>query len=449
MGTNRKRFPRKPRRRNQASGVAEALAFVHALQNIVPAPQTSETCQFRQVSRQSYFHILPKIIEMKVPLIDLSGHHQSLRPKLLEAVARVIDSQQFVLGSEVCSLEEEIASYSTTNFAVGCASGSDALLLALMALNIKAGDEVITTPFTFFATGSAITRLGARPQFVDIDPRTYNINPALVEAAITERTRAILPVHIYGQCADMDALLEIAARHDLPVVEDAAQAIGATDRGRRAGAMGLLGCFSFYPTKNLGAAGDGGMVVTSDESLATRVRKLRVHVGLTEYQHDEVGINSRLDAMQAAILRVKLKYLDEWSEARRNKAAFYDELLEEGERAGRFVRPFVRPEARHIFHQYVIRVPGYRDELIRHLSQHGVGNKIYYPVPLHMQQCFAYLNYKQGEFPESERASLETVALPCFPEITEQEQCYVAEILSQFVGEGEDKATRKSGLAGS
>ncbi|MEP6719181.1 MAG: DegT/DnrJ/EryC1/StrS family aminotransferase [bacterium] len=373
---------------------------------------------------------------MKVPLIDLSGQHESLRPNLLDAVARVIDSQQFVLGSEVALLEEEIASYSATNFAIGCASGSDALLLALMALDIKAGDEVITTPFTFFATGSAITRLGARPQFVDIDPRTYNIDPKLVESAITERTRAILPVHMYGQCADMDPLLEISARQNLPVVEDAAQAIGATDRGRRAGSMGRLGCFSFYPTKNLGGAGDGGMVVTNDETLATRVRKLRVHGGATEYQHDEVGINSRLDAMQAAILRVKLKNLDEWSEARRSKATLYDELLGEAHHSSKFGLPFVRPEARHIFHQYVIRAPGYRDELIQHLSQNGVGNKIYYPVPLHLQQCFAYLNYKPGEFPEAERASLETVALPCFPELTAQQQSYVAEVLSRFVVAG-------------
>ncbi len=369
---------------------------------------------------------------MKVPLLDLSGQHQALRPNLLDAVARVIDSQQFVLGSEVAALEEEIANYSNTSFAIGCASGSDALLLALMALDIKAGDEVITTPFTFFATGSAIARLGARPRFVDIDPRTYNINADLVEAAITKRTRAILPVHMYGQCVDMDALLAIAKGHDLPVVEDAAQAIGATDRERRAGSMGQLGCFSFYPTKNLGGAGDGGMVVTQDESLATRVHKLRVHGGATEYQHDEVGINSRLDAMQAAVLRVKLKHLEEWSEARRAKAAFYDELLQEADVAGRFVRPFVRPEARHIFHQYVIRVPGHRDELIKHLSQHGVGNKVYYPVPLHLQQCFAYLGYKRGEFPEAEGASLETVALPCFPELTEQQQNYVAEVLAKF-----------------
>ena len=376
---------------------------------------------------------------MKIPLIDLSGQHKSLRPELLDAIARVIDSQHVILGSEVASLEKEIAEYSTAKFAVGCASGSDALLLALMALDIKAGDEVITTPFTFFATGSAIARLGARPQFVDIDPQTYNINPDLVAAAITERTRAIVPVHMYGQCADMDKLIDIAGRHDLPIIEDAAQAIGATDRGRRAGSMGQLGCFSFYPTKNLGGAGDGGMVVTNDELLAARVRKLRVHGGLTEYQHDEVGINSRLDAMQAAVLRVKLKHLDEWSEARRNKATLYDELLNDAFVSGKFVRPFVRPEAGHIFHQYVIRAAGYRDELIQHLSHHGVGNKIYYPVPLHLQQCFAYLNYKQGEFPEAERASLETVALPCFPELTEDQQRYVSKVLSNFVVAG--KAT--------
>lgn len=394
---------------------------------------------YARLSTSSYFQPNRKIINMKVPLIDLSGQHQSLRPELLDALAKVIDSQQFVLGSEVASLEEEIARYSTTKFAIGCASGSDALLLALMALDIKAGDEVITTPFTFFATGSAIARLGARPQFVDIDPLTYNIDPARVEAAITERTRAILPVHMYGQCADMDPLLEIARRHDLPIVEDCAQAIGATDGGRRAGSMGQLGCLSFYPTKNLGAAGDGGMVVTNHETVSTRVRKLRVHGGATEYQHEEVGINSRLDAIQAAVLRVKLKHLDAWSEARRSKAAFYDQLLEEAESPGKFVTPFVRPEARHIFHQYVIRAPGYRDELIQHLAQHGIGNKVYYPVPLHLQQCFAYLNYKQGEFPEAERASLETVALPCFPELTEQQQRYVGAVLSDFVVAG--KAT--------
>jgi dTDP-4-amino-4,6-dideoxygalactose transaminase len=369
---------------------------------------------------------------MKVPLIDLRGQHQFLRPQLLEAVERVIDSQQFVLGSEVEALEEEIADYCTAEFAIGCASGSDALLLALMSLDLKAGDEVITTPFTFFATGASITRLGAHPRFVDIDPRTYNIDPAAVEAAITPSTRAILPVHLYGQCADMDALLEISKRHGLPIVEDAAQAIGAEDRGRRAGSMGHIGCFSFYPTKNLGGAGDGGMLVTSDPALAQRLRRLRVHGGKTEYHHDEVGINSRLDALQAAILRVKLKHLDEWSEARREKAALYTRLLEETDLNVEFTPPFVRSSVRHIFHQYVIRAPQQSDEVINHLSLHGVGSKVYYPVPLHLQECFAYLGYHNGEFPKAESAAKQTLALPCFPEITEEQQRYVVDVLAKF-----------------
>lgn len=369
---------------------------------------------------------------MKVPLIDLSGQHQSLRPDLLAAVARVLDSQQFVLGAEVALLETKIADYSTTKFAIGCASGSDAVLLAVMSLDVKAGDEVITTPFTFFATGSAIARVGARPKFVDIDPRTYNLDSAQVEAAITPRTRAILPVHIYGQCADMDALMAIARKHNLPLIEDAAQAIGALDRGRRAGSMGQLGCYSFYPTKNLGGAGDGGMVVTNDANLAARVRKLRVHGGVTEYQHDELGINSRLDAMQAAVLRVKLKELDKWSEARRAKAAMYDGLLQAADLKFEVIPPFVRPEARHIFHQYVIRVPASRDALMKHLAQHEIGHKVYYPIPLHLQHCFAYLGYRSGEFPEAERAALETVALPCFPELTAEQQQQVVKVISEF-----------------
>jgi len=369
---------------------------------------------------------------MKVPLIDLRGQHQLLRPQLLEAIERVIDSQQFVLGSEVEALEEEIADYCTVEFAVGCASGSDALLLALMSLDLKAGDEVITTPFTFFATGAAITRLGVHPRFVDIDPRTYNIDPAAVEAAITPQTRAILPVHLYGQCADMDPLLEIGKRYGLLIVEDAAQAIGAEDRGRRAGSMGHIGCLSFYPTKNLGGAGDGGMLVTDDPVFAKRLRRLRVHGGTTEYHHDEVGINSRLDALQAAILRVKYQYLDEWSEARREKAAFYTQLLEERGLNVDFTPPFVRASVRHIFHQYVVRARQQNDEVINHLSRHGIGSKVYYPVPLHLQKCFAYLGYSNGQFPEAERAATQTLALPCFPEITEEQQRYVVDVLAKF-----------------
>jgi dTDP-4-amino-4,6-dideoxygalactose transaminase len=369
---------------------------------------------------------------MKVPLIDLRGQHQFLRPQLLEAIERVIDSQQFILGSEVEALEAEIADYCTAEFAIGCASGSDALLLALMSLDLKAGDEVITTPFTFFATAASIVRLGLHPRFVDIDPRTYNINPAEVEAAITSKTRAILPVHMYGQCADIDPLLEISKRHGLPIVEDAAQAIGAEDHGRRAGSMGQIGCFSFYPTKNLGGAGDAGMLVTNDPALAQCLRRLRVHGGATEFHHDELGINSRLDALQAAILRVKYKYLDEWSEARRKKASFYTRLLEETNLNVEFTPPFVRTSVRHIFHQYVIRT-SQRDEVIKHLLRHGIGSKVYYPVPLHLQKCFAYLGYRNGQFPEAERAAKETLALPCFPEITEEQQRYVVEALAKFI----------------
>lgn len=369
---------------------------------------------------------------MKVQLIDLRGQHLLLRPQLIEAVERVIDSQQFVLGSEVETFEKKVAEYCTTEFAVGCASGSDALLLALMALDLKAGDEIITTPFTFFATGAAIARLGARPQFVDIEPHTYNLDARRVDAAITPRTRAILPVHMYGQCADMSPLLEISKRHGLPIVEDAAQAIGAEDRGRRAGSIGQMGCLSFYPTKNLGGAGDGGMIVTSNHSFSERLRKLRVHGGPTEYQHDEVGINSRLDALQAAVLRVKLEHLDAWSEARRKKAISYNTLLQEAGLAAEVSRPFIRPDARHIFHQYVIRVPRRRDDLLKHLSEHGVGSKIYYPVPLHLQKCFAYLGYQRGDFPEAERAALETLALPCFPELSEEQQRYVVEVIAKF-----------------
>jgi dTDP-4-amino-4,6-dideoxygalactose transaminase len=372
---------------------------------------------------------------MKVPLIDLRGQHLDLRPQLLKAIERVLDSQQFVLGGEVEAVEEEIARYSSTNFAVGCASGSDALLLSLMALDVKAGDEVITTPFSFFATASSITRLGAKPRFVDIDRWTYNIDPLKVETAITPRTRAIMPVHMYGQCADMSPLLEISQRHGLHLVEDAAQAIGAEDRGRRAGSMGHLGCFSFYPTKNLGGAGDGGMVVTNDANLAQRLRKLRVHGGTTEYHHDEVGINSRLDALQAAILRVKLKHLDEWSEARRRKAAVYNDLLQAATLNQEIIPAFVRSEARHIFHQYVVRIPHRRDALMQHLARHDIGSKVYYPVPLHLQKCFAYLGYRNGDFPESERAAHETLALPCFPEITKEQQRYVVEVLAQSQAE--------------
>ncbi|MFN2531702.1 MAG: DegT/DnrJ/EryC1/StrS family aminotransferase [Pyrinomonadaceae bacterium] len=369
---------------------------------------------------------------MNVPLIDLRGQHELVRSELTSAILRVLDSQQFVLGAEVENFESKIAEYCSTEFAIGCASGSDALLLALMALDVGDGDEVITTPFTFFATGAAITRLRALPRFVDIEPDTYNLDPTKVEEAITPRTKAILPVHLYGQCANMQPLLEISKRRGVPIVEDAAQAIGAQDKGHQAGSMGALGCFSFYPTKNLGAAGDGGMIVTNTREYSDRLRRLRVHGGPTEYRHDELGINSRLDAIQAAVLTVKLEYLETWSNARRAKAKRYTDLLIACGLVDSYAPPFIRPDGRHIFHQYIVRVPHFRDQLMTHLRKHGIGTKVYYPVPLHLQKCFAYLGYGNGDFPEAESAALQTMALPCFPELTEEQQQYVVQTIAEF-----------------
>ncbi len=368
---------------------------------------------------------------IKVPLLDLAAQHEPLRDELRAAIERVMDTQQFVLGAEVERLEEEIAGYSQTRFAVGCASGSDALLLVLMALGIGPGDEVITTPYTFFATASSITRLSARPVFVDIDPRTYNIDTNKLEAAITERTRALMPVHLFGQCAGMDALSEIAARHNVPVIEDAAQAIGAEDNKRRAGLMSLAGCLSFYPTKNLGAAGDAGMIVTSDAELAARLRSLRVHGETARYHHKYVGINSRLDAIQAAVLRVKLPLLDLWSEARRQNAARYDELFAAAGLTDEVTLPYVRPNTRHIFNQYVVRAPR-RDALVEHLKQNDIGAGVYYPVPLHLQECFRFLRYHESQFPIAEQVAHDSLALPIYPELTPEQQDHVVDTIRRF-----------------
>ena len=369
---------------------------------------------------------------MKVPLIDLQAQYVSIRDSVRRAVDHVFESQHFVMGPEVAALEAEIATYCQTREAIGCASGSDALLLSLMAFDIGPGDEVITTPFSFFATASAIARVGARPVFVDIDPRTYNLNVDQIPAAITSRTRAVIPVHLYGQCADMDQILALSKLKGLLVIEDAAQAIGAEDRGRRAGSMGVAGSFSFYPSKNLGAAGDAGIITTNDPDFTAKVRRLRVHGGLTEYQHVEVGINSRLDAIQAAVLRAKLPYLDEWSNARAQKAQTYSHLLEGARVNVELDAPFIKSEARHIFHQYVIRVPDHRDALMEHLREREIATKIYYPIPLHLQECFAYLKYKEGDLPEAEKAARETFALPLFPEITAEQQEYVVNSIQDF-----------------
>ena len=372
--------------------------------------------------------------KMQVPLLDLKQQHLDLRDELRAALGRVLDSQQFIMGEDVRLLEAELARYTRARYAVGCGSGSDALLLALLALDAGPGAEVVTTPFTFFATAGAVVRAGARPVFVDIEPRTYNIDPARAVEALTKRTRAVIPVHLYGQMAELDEILTAAEKRRVRVIEDAAQAIGAVDTaGRSAGAVGDAGCFSFYPTKNLGAAGEAGLVTTNDAAVAERLRRLRVHGGATEYHHEEVGFNSRLDTFQAAVLRVKLPHLDAWSDARRERAETYTRLIEAAGLAGVVTPPHVSPGARHIFHQYVIRVAeGRRDALLEHLRQNGVGTKVYYPVPLHLQPCFADLGYQAGDFPESERAARETLALPMFPELTDEQQQYVVECVRRF-----------------
>jgi dTDP-4-amino-4,6-dideoxygalactose transaminase len=380
---------------------------------------------------------------MKVPPIDLQAQYQTIRDEVRLAVERVFESQQFVMGAEVQALEEEIAEYSQAKFAIGCASGSDALLLALMSCGVGRDDEVITTPFSFFATASAITRLAARPVFVDIDERTFNLNPSLVGEKITARTKAIVPVHLYGQCTEMDPLSELSrqgrrtADEDagalIPIIEDAAQAIGAEDARRRAGSMGTIGCFSFYPSKNLGGAGDGGMLTTSDVEHARHLRMLRLHGEEQKYHHKIIGINSRLDALQAAVLRVKLRHLDDWTNARQRKAQQYELMFADTGLSEELETPFVRAGARHIFHQFVIRTrDGRRDALREHLRECGVGTEIYYPVPLHLQECFAYLGYKEGDFPIAERAAKETLALPVYPELTDEQQDYVVSAMGEF-----------------
>ena len=369
----------------------------------------------------------------KISLIDLPAQYATIRDAVRTAVDRVFESQHFVLGAEVTALEEEIARYCQTKFAIGCASGSDALLLALMTLGIGKGDEVITTPFTFFATASAITRLGARPVFVDIDERTFNIDPNLVESVITPRTKAIIPVHMYGQCADMDPLLQISEKTGIPIIEDTAQAIGAEDHGRRAGSMGAMGCLSFYPSKNLGGAGDGGMVVTNSSDLARRLQTLHVHGENRKYHHQSIGINSRLDALQAVVLRIKLPHLEDWIKGRQDKAAKYERMFAETNLTEQINSPFIRSDGRHVFHLFVIRVcDGRRDDLRSYLHEEGIGADVYYPVPLHLQECFAYLNYRKSELPIAERASEDTLALPVYPELTEEQQERVVQAVADF-----------------
>jgi dTDP-4-amino-4,6-dideoxygalactose transaminase len=369
---------------------------------------------------------------MNVPLLDIKQQNEALRPEIETALGRVLDTNGFILGDEVKALETEIAEYCQTKFAIGCASGSDALLLALMALDVQAGDEVITTPYSFFATVSAITRLGAKPIFVDIDPQTYNLDVSQVEAKITEKTKAVQPVHLYGQCVDMDKLREVCQKYGVPLVEDAAQAIGAEDAGRRAGSMSEIGCFSFYPSKNLGGMGDGGMMTTNDEELFNKLIALRNHGMAVRYYHQWVGINSRLDGFQGAILRVKLKYLDDWSAKRKANADRYQQLFTDAGLTEQIILPFEREKVRHIYNQYIIRVAEKRDELRQYLTDNGIGTDIYYPVSLHLQECFEYLGYKENHFPEGEKASRETLAIPIYPEMTGEQQEYVVEKIGEF-----------------
>lgn len=365
---------------------------------------------------------------MKVRLLDLQAQYGMIRDEVMEAVTEVLESQYFILGPKVAELENEIAAYCGSADAVGVASGSDAILLTLMALGVGPGDEVVTTPYTFFSTVSSITRLGATPVFADIEPDTYNIAPGAVESALTDRTKAVLVVHLYGQTAEMDPIIDAAGDRGIPVIEDACQAIGARYRGRPAGSIGLAGCFSFFPSKNLGGAGDGGMVTTGDEDLAGHIRILRNHGGRERYYHDEIGINSRLDALQAAVLLVKLRHLDSWSDSRAENAALYRKLLEGVEEVS---LPRALEGNRHIYNQFVIRAKD-RDGLKAFLQENGVGCEIYYPVPLHLQKCFAFLGGKKGDCPVAEKAALETLALPIYAELTDEMQEHVAEKITGY-----------------
>jgi len=384
-----------------------------------------------------------------VPLLDLKPQYAPIKEEIQAAIDKVCDSQYFILGEEVHALEKDLAAYCQTDYAIGVSSGTDALLVALMAINIKPGDEIITTPYTFFATAGCVARLGAKAVFVDIDPKTYNIAPAQIEEKITPATKAIIPVHLYGQCADMDPVMAIARQHNLYVIEDAAQAIGAEYKGRRAGSLGHIGCFSFFPSKNLGAFGDGGAVTTSDPDLAEQMRILRVHGGKPKYYHKFVGGNFRLDALQAAVVRVKLKYLDNWTAGRQSNAALYNQLFTdvgltdsivtlpvESSQLGKYApRQAAEPPFaghRHIYNQYVLRFSRQRDELRAFLSEHKISSEIYYPVPLHLQECFAEWGNQTGEFPASEAAARQTLAIPIYPELSEEQLNTVAHAIAQF-----------------
>ncbi|MBP9837339.1 MAG: DegT/DnrJ/EryC1/StrS family aminotransferase [Proteobacteria bacterium] len=381
--------------------------------------------------------------EVNVPLLDLKLQYLEIKDEIALAIERVVESQAFILGPEVDKFEEQIGKYCHAKYAIGVSSGTDALLLSLMALEIKSGDEVITSPYTFFATAGSITRAGAKPVFVDIDPVSYNLDVNKLEAAITPRTKAIMPVHLYGQCSEMDEINAIAKKYNLAVVEDAAQAIGAKYKGKIAGELGTVGCFSFFPSKNLGCFGDAGLVTTNDEKLAYQLKILRVHGGEKRYYHEKVGGNFRIDALQAAIIAVKLPLLDSWAEKRRKNAALYKKLFSDyglcfsgvndvkiSDESPVFL-PRELKEHYHVYNQYIIRVEN-RDGLQQFLNENHIGNAIYYPLPLHLQKCFSHLEYGEGSFPESELAAKQTLALPIFPELKEDQIVRVVEAIKKF-----------------
>ena len=371
-----------------------------------------------------------------VPFIDLVPQFQSMSAEVMAVVERVFTEQKFIMGDEVAGLEEEIAAYCDSRFAIGCNSGTDALIIALQALDVGEGDEVITTPFSFFATASSICRAGATPVFVDIDPETFNLDVNAVEDAITPHTKAIMPVHLFGQCCDMEPLWRISQKHRLHIVEDACQAIGAEYQGRRAGVLGTVGCFSFFPTKNLGGAGDGGMMTADDPELVAKLRRLRIHGDIGQYEHLDLGMNSRLDSVQAAVLRVKLKQLDNWTTARQANAQRYGEMFQQAGILDAIAPPTVDPARRHVFNQYCIRVAdGRRDHVMQQLRAAKIGCAVYYPKPLHLQTCFKYLGGTPGQFPRAEAASKEILALPSYPELPAADQERVVDNLVRICRE--------------
>jgi dTDP-4-amino-4,6-dideoxygalactose transaminase len=376
---------------------------------------------------------------LKIPLVDLQAQYRPLRDEILSAVTRVCDSQRFIMGPEITALEDELARMLGIEHAVAVSSGTDALLLALMTLGIGSGDEVITSAHSFFATAGSSVRAGARPVFVDIDPETFNIDPARIAAAVTPRTKAIMPVHLFGLCADLDPIVAAASRAGVAIIEDAAQAIGATYKSRPAGGIGTIGCFSFFPSKNLGAFGDAGLLTTNDAGIAKRARLLRTHGMEPRYYHHLVGANFRMDALQAAVLRVKAPRLDGWTEARRANAARYRRLFGDAGCDGLLTLPTEPPDRRHIFNQFVIRTPG-RDALKRHLDEAGIGNEIYYPVPLSLQPCFVDLGYRAGDFPHAERAAAESLAIPVYPELNGAQQQVVVDLVAEFLHKSASRA---------